>query len=160
FQVFAALLDVDVIPGQDLGHGTGALRVPGGVDAEIGKGPPPDVRLEAFAPAVQAAASPPSFLQRRSDPAVTASQHAVEETAFNVMLLDPNRPNLAALPHVLAGPLEILARLHAVPLVGGMRLGNKVGDGGCHFHETTSNLFADRGNVLGHVDNPVEIDRP
>src|SRR5438128_7940771 len=56
FQVFSALLDVDVIPRQNLGHRAGALGVRGRVDTEIGKGLPLAVGLEAFAPAVEVAA--------------------------------------------------------------------------------------------------------
>src|SRR5437870_5121023 len=56
-QVFASLLDVYVVPGQDLAHRPGAVRVPGHVDAQVSEGLPPDLGLEALAPTVKPAAT-------------------------------------------------------------------------------------------------------
>src|SRR5260370_581296 len=61
FQILAALLDVHMIPRQQLGHRPRALRVRRGVDTEIREGLPPKGRFETLFPAVQPAAAPPGF---------------------------------------------------------------------------------------------------
>src|SRR5262249_705215 len=87
-EVLAALLDVDVVPRQHLVHRPGALRVERGVDAEVGEGLPPDFGLEAFGPAVEAAAAPPGFLERHRNAAVATRQDAFKQAEFDVVLLD------------------------------------------------------------------------
>src|SRR5205823_13816632 len=37
---------------------------------------------------------------------------------------------------------------------------DEVGDRSGHFDETAPNFLADRGDVLGHIDNAVQIDGP
>src|SRR4051794_11938066 len=87
----APLLDVDVVPGKDLGHGPRPLAVPGRVDVEIAERLPPGLGLETLPPAVEPAAAPPGFLQRHRHAAVTAREHALQEAAVDVMLLDLHR---------------------------------------------------------------------
>ena len=47
--------------------------------------------------------------------------------------------------------------LHAVPLVGRVRLGHEVGHAGRHLGVAAGDLLADPGDRLGHLDDPVEI---
>ena len=55
------------------------------------------------------------------------------------------------------GPVEVLARLHAVPLVGRVRLGDEVGDAGRDLGVAAGDLLADPGDGLGHLDDAVEV---
>src|SRR5579884_2347178 len=87
-QVLAPLLDVNVVPGQQLAHRPVALRVPGHVDAQVGEGLPPHLRPEALAPAVHATAAPPRLLQGRRHAPVAARQDALQLTQHDVVLLD------------------------------------------------------------------------
>src|SRR5262245_27187272 len=82
FEILPALLHVNVVPGEDLGHRPIALRVPGDVDAEVGKGLPPDFGLETLTPAVEPAAAAPAFLERRRHAAIAARQDALQQAAF------------------------------------------------------------------------------
>src|SRR5258708_6747197 len=62
-QVFAPLLDVDVVPRQHFAHWPGALRVPCRINAKVGERLPPEIRLEALGPAVKPAAAAPGFFE-------------------------------------------------------------------------------------------------
>src|SRR5262249_1745664 len=149
---------VDVVPGQEFVHRPGALRVPRRVDAQVGEGLPPDFGLEAFAPAVEAAAAAPGFFQGDGDAAVPTRQNAFQQAAFDVLLLDVDRLEPALLAEILAGPLQVFTRLHAVPLIGRVRLWDEIGDRGRHIDVAALHFPADAGNRLGHLDDAVEID--
>src|SRR4051794_37022316 len=82
FQIFPALLDVDVIPGENLAHRARALRVPFCVDSQVGESLPPDVRLETLPPAVQSAAAPPCLFERGRGAAVAAGKDAFQQAGF------------------------------------------------------------------------------
>ena len=61
---------------------------------------------------------------------------------------------------VLVRPLEVLAVLHAVPLIGRVSFGDEVGDAGGDSGVTAADFFADRRDRLGQVDDAVQVDRP
>ena len=52
------------------------------------------------------------------DPAVAAGQDPFEHAPLDVVALDRHRAELHLRPQVPVGPVEVLARLHPVPLVG------------------------------------------
>src|SRR5262245_6168558 len=85
FEILAALLDVDVVPRQKLRQRSVALRVPRHVDAQVGERLPPELRLEALAPAVESGAAPPGLLQRRRHPPVAARQDALQQAHLDVV---------------------------------------------------------------------------
>src|SRR5207245_2326002 len=94
----------------------------------------------------------------RGHAAVAARQDALEQAALDVVLLDAHRLDAATASHVLPRPLQVVARLHAVPLVGRVRLGDEVRYRGGDLEVAATHLLADLGDVLGHVDDAVEID--
>ena len=63
-------------------------------------------------------------------------------------------------PHVLVGPLKILAALHSIPLVGRVRLGHEIRDAGCHLGVAPTDLFADSRYGFGHLDNTFKVHGP
>src|SRR5207249_157413 len=142
-QILAAFLDVDMIPRQHFRHRTAALRVPGRIDSQVGERLPPNVGLEGFLPTVQAAATAPRFLQGRRHTPVAARQYALQEAALDIMLVDAHRADAAATTQILAGPAQVLSRLHSVPLIRRMRLGHEVRNGSRYVHIPAENFFAD-----------------
>src|SRR5262249_15455181 len=143
---------------QHFAHRPVAVRIEVDVDVEIAEGLPPNFGLEAFAPAVEPAAAPPGFFEGHGDAAVAAREHAFEQAAFDVVLLDLDGANPAPLPQILARPIQILARLHAVPLVRRVRLGDEVRHRRGHFDEAALHFLADARNRLGLLDDAVQID--
>src|SRR5271165_5577983 len=146
-----------MVPGKDFLNRALALAVKRNIDAQIVKGLPPEVGVEMLRPGVEPGPAPPGLLDRGGDPAVAARQDPLQQAALDVVNLDCYRPQIDPRPKVPVGPLEILARLHAVPLVGRVRLGYEVGDGGRDLGVATGDLLADPRDGLGHRDDPVEI---
>src|SRR5438552_3689200 len=90
-QEFAAFFHVDVVPRQYFGHGPGALRIPGGVNVQIAERAPPEVGLEALAPAIHAGAAAPGLFENHRNAPIAARQHAFEQAAIDVVLLHFHR---------------------------------------------------------------------
>src|SRR5262249_62398359 len=88
---------------------------------------PPPPRLKPPPPAARPPAPPPPPLRGGAPPPIAARQDAFQQAALDGVLLDRHRADAAPLPQVPAGPLQVLARLHAVPLV--RRVGVRVGVG-------------------------------
>src|SRR5262249_54536479 len=122
-EVFAAVLDVDVAPGEDLLDRPLAVAVEGEVDAEVGEGVPQEPGVEVLGPGVEPGAASPGGLERRRHAAVAAGQDALEQAALDVVALDRHGAEPDPRLEVLVGPVQVLAPLDAVPLVGRVRLG-------------------------------------
>src|SRR5262249_52992644 len=110
------------------------------------------------APPARPPPAPPRALNPPRHTAVAARQDALQQAALDIVLLDLNRADLAALAHVVSGPAQVLARLHAVPLIRRVRLGHKVRHRRRHLAIAPGHLATDAGDLLRHVDDPVEID--
>ena len=82
------------------------------------------VQASSRGPARQASSRP------ARDAAVAAGQDAFEQAPLDVVALDRHRPDLDPRAEVPVRPVEILAGLHAVPLVRRVRLGDEVRDAG------------------------------
>ena len=54
-------------------------------------------------------------------------------------------------------PVEVVAGLHPVPLIGRVRLGDEVRDAGGDVGVAAGDLLADPGDGLGHLDDAVEV---
>src|SRR3954463_7695611 len=122
-QVLAPLLDVDVVPGEDLVDRPLPLAVEGDVDAEVLEGLPPELGIEVFGPGVEPGPASPGLLEPGGDAAVAPGQDAFEQAPLDVVALDRDRADPDPRAEVLVRPAEVLAGLHPVPLVGRVRLG-------------------------------------
>ena len=134
-----------------------AVAVERDVDAQIVEGLPPETGVEILRPGVEPRTAAPGLLDRGGNPAVSARQDALEQAALDVVNLDRHRPQLDTRPQVPVGPVEVPARLHAVPLVGRVRLGHEVGHRGRDLGVAAGDLLANPRDRLGHLDDPVEV---
>ena len=116
--------------------------------------------LEVLGPGVEPGAPAPGLFEGGGDAAVAPGEDAFEQARVDVVALDADGLHADLRAQVAVGPLEVLAPLHAVPLVRRGRLGDEVRDAGRHVGEPAGLLLADPGDGLGHLDDAVEVDRP
>src|SRR5262249_24671678 len=131
-QVRPALLDVDVVPRQPLGDRPlpGAVEVH--INPQVAERLPPQFRLEALLPPIEPCPAPPRLVEPRGHLPVAAGEDPFEQAGLDVVLLDPHELVALAAVQVVAGPAEVVSRLHPVPLVGRVRLGHEVRHAGRH----------------------------
>ena len=146
--------------GRTSSTGRVALAVEGDVDPQVLEGRPPERGVEVLGPGVEPGPPSPGLFQGEGDAAIAPRQDAFEQALLDVVALDLDRPDPDPRAQVFVRPAEVVAVLHAVPLVGRVRLGDEVGDAGDDLGVAAGHVLADPGDRLGHLDDAVEVGGP
>src|SRR5262245_24439996 len=84
---FAAESDVDVVPGEHLVNRPLAVAVERNVDSQVGKGLPPDPRVEVLTPGIETGTSGPGGFQSSGDSPIATGQDAFQHAPLDVVAL-------------------------------------------------------------------------